>query len=144
VCGSEVGGEAAVEADLEGDAGSVRRGKGPIDLVQGHAGGLLAEHRLSGLSGGHGQFGVSGRGGGDDDRVHGWIRNQGQGVVSGRCAVPISQLPGDIRSRVGDDSQPGPWYSFGDHLCMRGADPARADQPDRNVLTYHPDSFYQS
>ena len=60
--GGEVGGEAAVETDLQRHTRVVGGGDGPVGVVQRQRHRLLAEHVLAGPRGGDDQVGVGGSG----------------------------------------------------------------------------------
>src|SRR4051794_29278897 len=61
--------EAAVEADLERDAGVLHRGQRAVDLAEVERHRLLAEDRPAGLRGGHDELRVRPGGRTDRDRV---------------------------------------------------------------------------
>ena len=118
MCGTEVGGEPSVEADLEHDTGVGRRCPSGVDLVQAHAGGLFGEDVLAGPCRRDDELGVGRRGGSDD---HG-IDVVGGEQCFGRCLGTGSKRPGDSLRRAGswidDRDEVGLWHTPRDHRSV--------------------------
>ena len=112
--GGERGGEAAVEPDLQHDAGLLGRGDGAVGVGEGHRHRLLAEHVLARGGGRDDQVGVAARGGGDQHAVDVGPVEQGRR----RRTASASELGGQAlarRSRRGrltaTSGAPGTWWA---------------------------------
>ena len=130
MCGDEVAGVPAVEADLERDAGPLDGGDDPVGVGERHRHRLLDEDRLARLGRGDAELGVRGRGARDRDGVDVGCREQLGGIGDGPRSEAVAECGRDPGCRVGHGDKLHARQALGQRAGVVRADPACADEAE--------------